>query len=144
MEFLQKDIVVFRDKTEGVVSDDAIVRIDERGDWDWISLEDFRDNGTCNICIEWDIMEIERKESYEQCYTTVFKRGKPLECGDIVVLKNGDRGVIAGNCIVFPEDGQCIELTDYEWYMNKWDEDLDIREHYRIINGKLELLDEEE
>ena len=145
MEFLQKDIVVFRDKTEGVVSDDAIVRIDERGDWDWISLEDFRDNGTCKICIELDIMEIKRKESYEQCYTTVFKRGEPLECGDIVVLKNGNnRGVIAGNRIIFPKDGQWIELTEYEGYMNTWDEDLDIREHYRLIDGKMELLGGEE
>ena len=144
MEFLQKDIVVFRDKTEGVVSDDAIVRIDERGDWDWISLEDFRDNGTCKICIEWDIMEIKRKESYEQCYTTVFKRGIPLKDGDIVVLKNGDRGVIAGNRIIFPKDGQWIELTEYEEYMNTWDEDLDIREHYRLIDGKMELLGGEE
>lgn len=144
MEFLQKDIVVFRDKTEGVVSDDAIVRIDERGDWDWICLEDFRDNGTCKICIEWDIMEIKRKESYEQCYTTVFKRGIPLKDGDIVVLKNGDRGVIAGNRIIFPKDGQWIELTEYEEYMNTWDEDLDIREHYRLIDGKMELLGGEE
>ena len=144
MEFLQKDIVVFRDKTEGVVSDDAIVRIDERGDWDWISLEDFRDNGTCKTCIEWDIMEIKRKESYEQCYTTVFKRGIPLKDGDIVVLKNGDRGVIAGNRIIFPKDGQWIELTEYEEYMNTWDEDLNIREHYRLIDGKMELLGGEE
>ena len=144
MEFLQKDIVVFRDKTEGVVSDDAIVRIDERGDWDWICLEDFRDNGTCKICIEWDIMEIKRKESYEQCYTTVFKRGEPLKCADIVVLKNGDRGVIAGSRIIFPRKEQCIELTEYEGYMNTWDEDLDIREHYRLIDGKMELLGGEE
>lgn len=144
MEFLQKDIVVFRDKTEGVVSDDAIVRIDERGDWDWISLEDFRDNGTCKICIEWDIMEIKRKESYEQCYTTVFKRGIPLKDGDIVVLKDGDRGVIAGNRIIFPKDCQWIELTEYEGYMNTWDEDLDICEHYRLIDGKMELLGGEE
>ena len=136
MEFLQKDIVVFRDKTEGVVSDDAIVRIDERGDWDWICLEDFKDNGTCKICIEWDIMEIKRKESYEQCYTTVFKRSIPL--------KDGDRGVIAGNRIICPKDGQWIELTEYDGYMNTWDEDLDICEHYRLIDGKMELLGGEE
>lgn len=144
MEFLQKDIVVFRDKTEGVVSDDAIVRIDERGDWDWICLEDFRDNGTCKICIEWDIMEIKRKESYEQCYTTVFKRGEPLECGDIVILKNGQKGVIAGSRIIFPREEQCLNLTDYEGYINKWDEDTDIKWHCRIIDDKLEFVGEEE
>ena len=144
MEFLQKDIVVFRDKTEGVVADDAIVRIDERGDWDWICLDDFRDDGTSKICADLNIMKIQRKESYEQCYTTVFKRGIPLKDGDIVVLKDGDRGVIAGNRIIFPKDGQWIELTEYEGYMNTWDEDLDIREHYRLIDGKIELLGGEE
>ena len=144
MEFLQKDIVVFRDKTEGVVSDDAIVRIDERGDWDWICLDDFMDDGTSKICDDLNIMKIQRKESYEQCYTTVFKRGIPLKDGDIVVLKDGDRGVIAGNRIIFPKDGQWIELTEYEGYMNTWDEDLDICEHYRLIDGKMELLGGEE
>lgn len=144
MELLQKDIVVFRDKTEGVVAGDAIVRIDERGDWDWICLDDFRNNHLSNTCIELDIMEVKRKESYEQCYTTMFKRGEPLECGDIVVLKNGDRGVVAGNRIIFPKDGQWIELTDYEGYMNTWDEDLDICEHYKIIDGEVELLGGEE
>ena len=144
MEFLQKDIVVFRDKTEGVVSDDAIVRIDERGDWDWICLDYFRDDGASKVCDDWDIMEIQRKESYEQCYTTEFKRGIPLEDGDIVVLENHDRGVVAGKCIVFPRDGQFISLSDYAGYMNTWDEDLDISEHYRIIDGKMKLLGEEE
>jgi hypothetical protein len=144
MEFLQKDIVVFRDKTEGVVADDAIVRIDERGDWDWISLDDFKGNYMSKICIEWDIMEIKRKDSYEQCYTTIFKRGMPLEDGDIVVLKDGSRGVVVGKRIMFPDDGQYIGLESYNGYLNEGDEDLDISEHYRLIDEKMELLGKEE
>ncbi len=143
MELLQKDIVVFRDKTEGVVSDDAIVRIDERGDWDWICLDDFMDDGTSKICVEWDIMEIQRKESYEQCYTTVFNRGVPLEDGDIVMLKDGDRGVVVSERIIFPDCNAYIRLSDYKGYTHFNDADCDIGRHYRFIDGETVLLGKE-
>ena len=140
MEFLQKDIVVFRDKTEGVVADDAIVRIDERGDWDWICLDDFMDDGTSKICDDWDIMEIQRKERYEQCYTTVFNRGVPLEDGDIVMLKDGDKGVVVSERIIFPGCNAYISLSDYKGYTHYDDSDCDIDRHYRFIDGETVLL----